>query len=287
MWARIEIATSVQWIRGFCKLSYPEDVIEDTEERKVVARYLPLGVVVGIVPWNYPMQLGCMKMAPAILTGNTFIWKPSPLTPYCSLKLAELGSQFFPAGVLQALSGDDNLGRWLTQHPDVNMVSFTGSTRVGKQVMETCSKTLKRLTLELGGNDAAIVCADVDPSVVATKIGLFAFCNAGQICIAMKRVYVHESVYSAVLEVLVGFAKSLKLGIEEDSFMGPVSNQPQYERVKELLVDIKNTQLTVAAGSTEPLLERKGYFLAPTIIDNPPDNSRIVVEEQFGMLPFY
>ncbi|KAI0449571.1 aldehyde dehydrogenase [Xylaria acuta] len=282
MWAQHEIATGVQWIRDFCNMSRPGDIIEDTKERKVVTRYLPLGVVVGIVPWNFPVQLACMKIAPAILTGNAFIWKPSPHTPYCSLKLAELGVQFFPAGILQALSGDNELGPWLTEHPDVNMVSFTGSTGVGKQVMEACSKTLKRFTLELGGNDAAIVCADVDPVAIASKIGLFAFCNSGQICIAMKRVYVHESVYDAVLETLVGFAQSLKLGLGEDAFMGPMTTEPQYERVKELLMDIENTKLTVAAGSTEPLTDRKGYFLAPTIIDNPPDHSRIVVEEQFG-----
>ncbi|RYC65866.1 hypothetical protein CHU98_g274 [Xylaria longipes] len=283
MWARHEIAIGAQWIRDFCNMSRLGDFIEDTEERKVITRYLPLGVVVGIVPWNFSIQIACMKIAPAILTGNAFIWKPSPYAPYCSLKLAELGLRFFPAGILQALSGDNDLGRWLTEHPDVNMVSFTGSTPVGKQVMETCSKTLKRFTLELGGNDAAIICADVDPVAVASEIGLFAFCNSGQICIAMKRVYVHESVYDAVLGTLVGFAQSLKLGLDEDAFMGPVSNQPQYERVKELLMDIKNTKLTVAAGSTEPLTERKGYFLAPTIIDNPPDESRIVVEEQFGL----
>ncbi|KAI0408802.1 aldehyde dehydrogenase [Xylaria palmicola] len=282
VWARHEIATGVQWIRDFCNMSQPGDVVEDTKDRKVVTRYLPLGAVVGIVPWNFSMQLGCMKIAPVILTGNTFIWKPSPYTPYCTLKLAELGLRFFPAGVLQALSGDNDLGAWLVEHPGVNMVSFTGSTAIGMKVMEVCSKTLKRFTLELGGNDAAVVCADVDPVAVASKIGLFAFCNSGQICIAVKRVYVHESVYDTVLATLVGFAQSLKLGLDEDAFMGPVSNQPQYERVKDLLADIKNTQLTVAAGSTEPLADRKGYFLAPTIIDNPPDDARIVVEEQFG-----
>ncbi|KAI0198006.1 aldehyde dehydrogenase [Astrocystis sublimbata] len=282
MWARHEIAQGVQWIRDFCKMSCPGDVIEDTEERKIVTRYLPLGVVVGIIPWNFSIQSAFVKLPPAILTGNAFIWKPSPHTPYCSLKLAELGTQFFPAGILQALSGDDSLGPLLTEHPGVDMVSFTGSTHVGKKVMETCSKTLKRFTLELGGNDAAIVCADVDPVEVASKIGLYAFCNSGQICIAIKRLYVHESVYDTVLATLVGFAQSLKLGHEEDAFMGPVSNQPQYERVKELLADVKNTKLTVAAGSTEPLTGRKGYFLAPTIIDNPPEDSRIVVEEQFG-----
>ncbi|KAJ8127560.1 hypothetical protein O1611_g6075 [Lasiodiplodia mahajangana] len=282
MWAENEIALSVQWLREFCNMPSPGAVIEDTKDRRVVTRYTPLGVVVGIVPWNFSIQLACAKIAPALLTGNVFIWRPSPYTPYCSLKIAELGSKIFPPGVLQALSGDDNLGPWLTQHPDINMVSFTGSVGVGKQIMESCSKTLKRVTLELGGNDAAIVCADVDPASVASKIGLIAFANAGQICIAAKRVYVHESVYDEVLAALVAYAQGLKLGLEADSFLGPLSNELQYERVKSLLADIEKTGLVVATGSTQPLTHMKGYFLAPTIIDNPPDNSRIVVEEQFG-----
>ncbi|KAJ8106079.1 hypothetical protein ONZ43_g7182 [Nemania bipapillata] len=132
--------------------------------------------------------------------------------------------------------------------------------------MESCSKTLKRFTLELGGNDAAIVCSDVDAAAVATKIGIIAWCNSGQICICVKRIYVHESVYDAFLAGLVGFAESLKLGVGADAFVGPLSNQFQYERVKELLTDIEKTQLKVATG----------------IIDNPPDDARIVTEEQFG-----
>ncbi|KAI0970832.1 aldehyde dehydrogenase [Xylaria arbuscula] len=282
MWAHNEISVSVQWLREFCNMSPPGVIIEDTEERKVTTRYTPLGVVVGIVPWNFSIQLACAKIAPALLTGNVFIWKPSPYTPYCSLKVAELASRFFPAGVLQALSGDDSLGPWLTQHPGVNMVSFTGSAPVGKKIMESCSKTLKRVTLELGGNDAAIVCADVDPFQVASKIGFIAFANCGQICIAVKRVYVHESVYDAVLAGLVAYARSLKIGLNADSFLGPLSNQPQYERVKGLLEDVKQTGLVVATGSTEPIFDKTGYFLAPTIIDNPPDDARIVAEEQLG-----
>ncbi|TGJ86810.1 hypothetical protein E0Z10_g1999 [Xylaria hypoxylon] len=282
MWAHHEISIAVRWLREFCNMSPPGAVIEDTKECKVTTRYTPLGVVVGIVPWNFSIQLACAKIAPALLTGNAFIWKPSPHAPYCSLKIAELGSRIFPAGVLQALSGDDNIGRWLTQHPAVNMVSFTGSVGVGKQIMESCSKTLKRVTLELGGNDAAIVCADVDPALVASKIGLIAFANCGQICIAVKRVYVHELVYDSVLAALVAYAQDLKVGLDADSFLGPLSNQAQYERVKDLLADIKQTGLVVATGSTEPLPDKIGYFLAPTIIDNPLDDARIVVEEQFG-----
>ncbi|KAJ8118556.1 hypothetical protein ONZ43_g3970 [Nemania bipapillata] len=254
MWAQHEISLSVQWLREFCRLSPPGDVIEDTKGRKVSTRYTPLGIVVGIVPWNFSIHL----------------------------KVAEIASNFFPAGVIQALSGDDNLGPWLTQHPDVNMVSFTGSAGVGKRIMESCSKTLKRVTLELGGNDAAIVCADVDPTFVASKVGFIAFANAGQICIAVKRVYVHESVYEGVLSALVAFIKGLKVGIEVDSFLGPLSTKAQYDHVKGLLEDIKHAGLTIATAGTESPLHLKGYFLDATIVENPPEDSRIVVEEQFG-----
>lgn len=281
MWARLEVDTSARWVREFCKLTLPEVVIEDNEERKIITHYTPLGVVVGIVPWNYPLMLAVTKLAPALLTGNTFIWKPSPYTPYCSLKIAELGLRCFPPGVLQALNGDDFLGPWLTEHPGVKMVSFTGSTAIGRKIMETCSKTLKRMTLELSANDPAIVCADVDPASVGFAIASVAFCTSGHICITPKRVYVHESVYDAVLSAMVLFAQSLKLGLEDDAFMGPVANKPQFERLKDLLADIERSQLKVATGSTKPL-PRDGYFLAPTIIDDPPENSRIVSEEQFG-----
>ncbi|KAI1817449.1 aldehyde dehydrogenase [Poronia punctata] len=282
MWAKHEIASSTEWLRGLANLSIPVEVIEDTPDRKVISRYTPLGVAVGIVPWNFPVSLACAKLAPAILTGNAFIWKPSPFSPHCSLKVAELGARFFPPGVLQVLSGDDTLGPLLTAHPGVNVVNFTGSVPVGKKIAETCSRSLKRFTLELGGNDAAIVCADVDPVEVATKIGVVAFCNAGQICIAVKRLYVHEAVYDAVLAALVGFAQSLKLGVEEDAFVGPVANKPQYERVLGLLAEIERANLTLATGSTRPVEGMKGYYIAPTVIDNPPEDSPIVAEEQFA-----
>ncbi|KAI0838042.1 aldehyde dehydrogenase [Hypoxylon sp. FL0890] len=280
--ARLEFITCVRYLRGFCQLSLPEEVIEDTKERKVVTRYTPLGVVVGIVPWNFPVQLSCVKLAPALLTGNAYIWKPSPHTPYCSIKVAELGQRFFPPGVLQILSGDNDLGRLLAEHPNVQMVSFTGTAEVGKKIMECCSKTLKRMVLELGGNDPAIICADVDPVVVATTIAYISFCHSGQICIAMKRIYVHEAVYDAVLAAMVSFVQTLKIGLDEEAHAGPISNKDHFERVKDLLADVEKNELKVAIGSTKPLSDRSGYYLVPTIIDNPPDDARVVVEEQLG-----
>ncbi|KAI7787906.1 hypothetical protein LA080_013210 [Diaporthe eres] len=282
LWARHEVATGLAFLKGFCGLSLPEEVLEDTPERKITTHYTPLGVVVGIVPWNYPVFLACGKIGTALLTGNAFILKPSPFAPYSCLKLVELGTRFFPPGVFQALSGDNDLGPHFTAHPDVDMISFTGSGPVGKLIAKSCSATLKRFTLELGGNDPAIVCADVDPVITATKVALFAFCNSGQICMAIKRVYVHESIYDEFLAALVKHVGTLQVGTDETSFLGPVANEESFNRLKALLGDVEKAGLKIAVGGTQPLAEKKGFYLPATVIDNPPDDSAIVEQEQFG-----
>lgn len=165
----MELDFALSWLRQIAKLELPTQKIEE-EKRTIVVRYTPLGVAVGIVPWNYPVLLACGKIAPAMVTGNSIVIKPSPFTPYCDLKLCELGQRFFPPGVLQCLSGDDNLGPWLTAHPVPAKISFTGSSFTGKKVMESASKTLKRVTLELGGKDPAIICEDVNIAEVAPKV---------------------------------------------------------------------------------------------------------------------
>ena len=165
-----EIGMSTSWLRAFSVMKLPEDIIEDTEDRQVINRYTPLGVVCAIIPWNYPILLACGKIGPALYTGNTLIIKPSPYTPYCDLKLAELGTQFFPPGVVQMLSGEEDLGPLLTAHPDIDKITFTGSSATGKKVMASASQTLKRITLELGGNDPAIICDDVDIDKIIPKV---------------------------------------------------------------------------------------------------------------------
>ena len=165
-----EIGMSTTWLRAFSTMKLPEEVIEDTEDRQIINRYTPLGVACGIVPWNYPILLATGKIAPALYTGNTIIIKPSPYTPYCDLKLAELAAQIFPPGVVQALSGEENLGPMFTTHPDVDKISFTGSIATGKKVMAASSQTLKRVTLELGGNDPAIICEDVNMEEIIPKV---------------------------------------------------------------------------------------------------------------------
>jgi acyl-CoA reductase-like NAD-dependent aldehyde dehydrogenase len=277
-----EAQTGATWLRAMCKFDLPEEIIEEDDTKKTILRYTPLGVAVGIVPWNFPIHLACGKIAPSVVTGNPIIIKPSPFTPYCNLKLGELAQQFFPPGVVQVLSGDDNLGPWLTAHPGPDKISFTGSTFTGKKVMESASKTLKRVTLELGGKDPAIVCKDVDIDTAAQKIGTLAFLNSGQICLAIKRIYVHEAIYDQFRDAIVKFTKTLKMGEgnEEGVFLGPVQNSMQYERVKGFFADIEKEKLSVAVGGKNE--DKPGYFITPTIIEKPSDDSRIATEEPFG-----
>ncbi|KXJ87558.1 aldehyde dehydrogenase [Microdochium bolleyi] len=290
--AQDELNRAAQWLEVQARLPFPEEIVEDSAERVVKTRYVPVGVAVGIVPWNYPVMLACGKIAPALITGNALIVKPSPFTPYCNLKLVELAQAFFPSGVIQALSGDDNLGPWLTANEGVDKVSFTGSTATGKLVMQSCAKTLKRVTLELGGNDPAIIFPDVDIADTAAKTAQFAFLNSGQICVAIKRIYVHSSIYREFLEAFVAVTKSLQVGdgLSEGVFVGPVQNKMQYDRVRGFLDNIQATKATIAYGGATtdhgdaPAVQGlgKGYFVQPTVVDNPPDTSRIVVEEPFG-----
>ncbi|KAL1899415.1 hypothetical protein Sste5346_002811 [Sporothrix stenoceras] len=280
--ATAETDAAIYWMRAIADIKLPEDVIEDNEKRSVVTRYVPLGVVGAIVPWNFPLLLATGKLAPALLTGNVIIIKPSPFTPYCGLKLVELAQQFFPPGVVQSLSGDDNLGPWLTSHEGIDKISFTGSTNTGKLVVKSASATLKRVTLELGGNDPAIVLPDVDVDKVAEKIAFFAFLNSGQICLNLKRIYVHESIFDEFRDALVKHVKAFSFGdgSKEGISHGPLQNKMQFDRVKTFFDDIESQGWKVAVGGK--ITPSDGFFVNPTIIDRPPENSRIVVEEPFG-----
>ncbi|KAL4982219.1 Aldehyde/histidinol dehydrogenase [Aspergillus falconensis] len=280
--AAVEVGMAVTWTRQLPTIEIPENVIQDKEECKIVQRYTPLGVAAAIVPWNFPVLLAVGKMIPAVYTGNTVIVKPSPFTPYCGLKLAELAIPHFPPGVIQALSGGDDLGPMITEHPGIDKISFTGSTATGKRVMASASKTLKRVTLELGGNDAAIVCDDVDIDKVVPNLAILSFLTSSQICMMIKRLYVHEKIYDAFLQKFVAFVSNFKVGAgtQEGVFIGPVQNEMQYEKAKNLFASIKSENLTPALGGT--ITESDGYFIPPTIIDNPPESSRVVQEEPFA-----
>ncbi|GIJ88214.1 hypothetical protein Asppvi_007132 [Aspergillus pseudoviridinutans] len=278
----VEVRMAVQWTRTLPTIEIPETVIEDTDEHTIIQRYTPLGVCGAIVPWNFPVLLAVGKIVPAVYTGNTVIVKPSPFTPYCGLKLAELAAQCFPPGVVQALSGGDDLGPMITEHPGIDKISFTGSTLTGKRVMASCAKTLKRVTLELGGNDPAIVCDDVNIDAVIPKIGILSFLCSSQICMMVKRLYVHEKIYDEFREKLVAFVASLKVGdgTEPDVFFGPVQNDMQYGKAKDLVESLSAEGLTTALGGT--IQDSAGYFVPPIIVDNPPESARVVQEEPFA-----
>lgn len=277
-----EILGCAFWCHAISQQEIPIHVNEDSPDRRSETRYVPLGVVAGIVPWNFPMFIAIGKIAPALLTGNTLVMKPSPFTPLSLLKFAELARPLLPPGVLNVVSGGDRLGPWLTEHPGVDKVSFTGSTGTGRRVMASAASNIKRLTLELGGNDAAIVLPDVDVKAAAEKLFWSAFGNSGQVCIATKRMYIHADVYDAIAAALVEYARKVKVGngLEDGTELGPIQNRPQYQRVRDLINDAKASGLKFLVGGDVP--EGKGYFVPVSIVDNPPENSRVVAEEAFG-----
>jgi acyl-CoA reductase-like NAD-dependent aldehyde dehydrogenase len=280
--AGIEVFAAAIWSQYFANLETPAQIIQDDAEAFVEVARRPLGVVAAITPWNFPLTLAFWKIAPALLAGNTMVLKPSPFTPLTTLRMGELLRDVFPPGVLNVVSGGDDLGAWMTTHPVPRKISFTGSIETGKKVALSAAPDLKRVTLELGGNDPAIVLDDADPATVATAIFAGAFNNNGQVCSAIKRVYVPEAMYDEVVEGLATHARAIKVGdgTEPDSKLGPINNEPQYERVKELVADALSHGARAASGGQA--MDRPGYFFEPTILAGLSDGTRIVDEEQFG-----
>jgi acyl-CoA reductase-like NAD-dependent aldehyde dehydrogenase len=270
------------WCQYFANLEITPEVIQDDESALVQVVQRPLGVIAAITPWNFPLLLAFWKIAPALLAGNTVVIKPSPFTPLSTLKVAELLQSVLPPGVLNAVSGGDQLGAQMTSHPVPRKISFTGSVETGKKVALAAAPDLKRVTLELGGNDPAIVLDDADPVMVAKAIFAGAFSNNGQICSAIKRVYVPEALYDDVVDGLAACASAVKVGEGTDpqSQLGPINNKPQFERVKELVADAVRHGATAVTGGQA--MERPGYFFEPTILAGLTDGTRIVDEEQFG-----
>jgi acyl-CoA reductase-like NAD-dependent aldehyde dehydrogenase len=267
--------------KHFAAMDLPVEVLEDSEVRRVEVHRTSLGVVAAIVPWNFPLVLLAFKLGPALLAGNTLVVKPAPTTPLATLRLAELVQDSLPPGVLNVIADANDLGSKLSVHPKIRKVSFTGSTATGVKVMAGAAGTLKRITLEMGGNDAGLVLGDVDPKAIAPKIFAAAFPNNGQVCIAMKRVYAHEDIYDALCDELATLAKSKKIGdgTEEGVELGPLQNKAQYEKVQEILADAAQKGTIIAGGGVP---DRPGYFIEPTIVRDIEEGARLVDEEQFG-----
>ncbi len=269
------------FFRYLGSLDLPMRVIEDSGDRKVEAYRRPLGVVGCIIPWNYPLLILGFKLPPALLAGNTLVVKPAPTTPLSTLKFAELVKDILPKGVLNIIADANDLGGEMTKHPDIRKISFTGSTATGQKVMASAAETLKRITLELGGNDASIVLDDVDPKKVAPGIFEGAFQNSGQVCLAIKRLYVHESVYDQVCDELVTIANNTVVddGSKQGTKLGPLQNKMQYEKVKGFLEDARKTGNIIAGGAA---MDRPGYFIQPTLVRDIAEGTKLVDEEQFG-----
>lgn len=281
--ARMEIQIAAMWLDGFADMHVPE--AGDTYELPgfvVSSQRRPLGVVAAISPWNFPVALSCYKIGPGLRSGNTMVLKPSPYTPITVLRMGELFSEVLPAGVLNVVSGGDALGALMTSHPVPAKVTLTGSVATGKKVARSAADDLKRVTLELGGNDPAIVLDDADVDKIADRLFASSFMNSGQVCSCVKRIYVPEALHDGLAAAMSGIARRTKVGpgMDAESDLGPVNNEAQYQRVLEML-DAALAEgaeaLTGGKGAVGP-----GYFIEPTILVKVDPSSRIIHEEQFG-----
>jgi len=277
-----EVRRAAMQLERVTALSLEPKLLRDAPDGRIELRRRPLGVVGAITPWNMPIVLAVPKITHALYTGNTIVLKPSPYTPLSTLRLAEYAQEVFPAGVLNILAGGDDFGRWMSEHPGIAKISFTGSIATGKKVMASSAGGLKRLTLELGGNDAALVLPDVDLANALPKIFAAAFANSGQVCMAIKRLYVHESIHDAVVDGLAALARGARIGdgFEPGVTLGPVQNRAQHEIVKRILADTRQRGGRFVAGGNVP--DAAGYFVEPTVVTGLAEDAALVQEEPFG-----
>ena len=274
-----EMAGTAHSLREMANLKVKDQVLRNDGKNVITLHYRPMGVVGAITPWNVPVGLAAHKIAQGLIAGNTMVLKPSPYTPLATLLLGEMSRDILPPGVFNVVAGGNDLGQWLTEHPGIDRISFTGSVATGKRVMASAAGTLKRVTLELGGNDPAILLDDADFDTMTPKIFGAAFANCGQVCMAIKRVYVPERHYDQVCNSLAEMAKNYRVGdgFEPDVQMGPLQNKMQFDKVLDVLEDTKRQPgvRILAGGHT---LNRPGYFLAPTIVADIADDSRLVTK---------
>lgn len=280
--SRKELGGAAAWAKYTASLSLPMKVLQDNNEGRVEMHRKPLGVVGSITPWNFPVMIAVWHMLPALRTGNTVVIKPSPFTPMATIRLVEVMNEVLPAGVVNIVTSDDktaNIGAAMSAHPLIRKMVFTGSTATGKRVMAGAAETMKRLTLELGGNDAGIVLPDVDAEQIAEALFWGGFNNNGQTCAAMKRLYVHDDVYDDVCAALTAYARTVTVGngAEGQYDLGPINNQMQFDKVKQLVDGAKSKGRVLLGG--EP---GEGLFFPPTLIADLTSDDPLVAQEQFG-----
>ncbi|MGP9837973.1 aldehyde dehydrogenase family protein [Arthrobacter sp. 179] len=281
--ARFEVGACSAWLRAAAAFELEPEVVVDDGETHAVVHYRPLGVVGAIGPWNWPMMISVWQIAPSLRMGNTVVLKPSEYTPLSVLALAAVMNQALPEGLLQVVPGGRDVGEALSAHKDVDKIMFTGSTATGKAIIRSSADTVKRLTLELGGNDAGIVLDDVDPQAIAEDLFWGAFINTGQTCAAMKRLYVPDAIYDQVCDALVEVAGKMPMGIglDEGNVLGPLQNQAQYDIVAKLVEDARASGARMLMGGN-PESGQPGYFYPTTLVADIDNANPLVAEEQFG-----
>ncbi|WP_144775418.1 aldehyde dehydrogenase family protein [Marinobacter maritimus] len=279
--SRFEMQACVGWTQVPASLDLPPEIVYEDDERKDTLHRVPLGVVAAIAPWNWPLMIAIWQIIPAIRMGNAVVLKPSEYTPIATLEMVRLINQVLPAGVLNTVTGDGSIGSKLTHHPEINKIMFTGSESTGRRIIEASAKNLSPITLELGGNDAAIVMPGTNVKNIANDLFWGAFLNMGQTCACIKRLYVHEDDYDAVMAELSAIASQMKIGdgMDESVLVGPLQNKMQFEKVQELVSDAKTSGCDVREFGEVP---DQGYFMPLTLVGDIKDGQRLVDEEQFG-----
>jgi len=285
-----EIGAGLAYLEAYCTMRLAPEVLKETEKQRIEQHHRPLGVVGAITAWNYPLLLAIWKIAPALVAGNTVVVKPAPSTPLATLALGRIAARVLPPGVVNVVSGGTDSGERLTQHEKVRKITFTGSTETGKRIMANASTRLKRLTLELGGNDAGIVLEDADPKTIAGDIFWAKFSNCGQVCAALKRLYVHRSIFAPLCDALAEVASTVKIGpgMSNGVQIGPMQNRAQRDRM------VETVAASVAAGARivyqSEVPQGEGYFFPITLLADAPEDSPVIRSETFGpvlaILPF-
>lgn len=283
--ARHEIDASIAALRHFAGQELASCTPRDNPTKHIVEQHYPLGVVAAIMPWTLPVLLLMLKLAPALITGNTVIAKPAPTTPLTTLLLGEIAAGILPAGVFQTVVDDHDLDALLTGHSGIAYVSFTGSTTTGRKMLPDASHTLKRFNFEHRGNDVAIVLDDADIDVVVPAIFRSAMLNAGQNCFATKRVYVPHTMINAICKSLIKLANDAVVGdgLIPGTAIGPVQNAEQYDRVLALIEEARVDGMIVAGDRA---VAGRGYFIAPTIVRDLDETAPLLRDEQSGPVLF-
>jgi hypothetical protein len=280
--ANLEVGGAVAWTQVTASLSIPEETLQDDAAGKIVIRRKPVGVVGSITPWNWPLMIAVWHVMPALRVGCTVVIKPSPYTPLSTLRLVELMNQVLPPGVINVVTGDAEVGERMVSHPDIDKIVFTGSIRTGKGVMRGAADTLKRVTLELGGNDAGIVLPDTNIEPLLEKLFWGCFINAGQTCAALKRLYVHEGQYEDVVRRLADYVAKIPIGdgMDPKNLIGPLTNQMQLDKVSAYVDEAKAKGARVVTGGARST--GAGFFYPLTVVADATDEMLLVKEEQFG-----